>query len=120
MIKKESRSRSRRLRKKLFVGEFEVKGFTIKLTFKESQDESHFHGFMDDFFHQAIEQQGLLFSGWGTAESFQGLVMANKRYASVNPQQRQQVIDWLNQHPLLASLAASDLLDAYYGENPLQ
>ncbi|MCP5350264.1 MAG: DUF469 family protein [Oceanospirillaceae bacterium] len=115
MIKKDSRSRSRRLRKKLHVGEFEVKGFTIKLTFKESQDESHFQAFMQDFFHQAIEQKGLLFSGWGTAESFQGLVMTDQRYSSVEETQRQQVMAWLNAHPLIASATASELLDAYYG-----
>jgi uncharacterized protein len=118
MIKKDSRSRSRRLCKKLYVGEFEVKGFTIKLTFKDAQDESHFNAFMQDFFHQAIEQKNLLFSGWGTAESFQGLVMADKRYQSVSSAQRQEVLDWLTKQPLIANAEGSALLDAYYGENP--
>lgn len=119
MIKKDSRSRSRRLCKKLYVGEFEVKGFTIKLTFKNAQDETHFNDFMQDFFHQAIEQKNLIFSGWGTAESFQGLVMADKRYQSVQAEQRSAVLEWLKQHPLIASAEGSALLDAYYGENPL-
>jgi uncharacterized protein YggL (DUF469 family) len=72
-------NRSRRLRKKLCVDEFQELGFELNLGFKENLDDQAIDAFLDAFLTEAMEANGLNYVG---GDDF-GLVCLNKR-GSIN------------------------------------
>ncbi|MHC5351939.1 YggL 50S ribosome-binding family protein [Metapseudomonas furukawaii] len=108
-------NRSRRLRKKLCVDEFQELGFEITLSYKEGLDAEAVSVFFERFIEQAIEGNGLGFIG---SEDY-GFVCLGKR-GSVTAEQRAQVEAWLGQgQPELAGYTVSPLIDVWYPENPV-
>ena len=109
-------NRSRRLRKKLCVDEFQELGFEITLNYKEGLDLDAVSAFFERFMTEAIEGVGLGFIG---SEDY-GFVCLGKR-GSVSAEQRTQVEAWLQKgHAELAGSTISPLIDVWYPENPVK
>ena len=107
-------NRSRRLRKKLCVDEFQELGFELTLNFKADLSDQTLDDFVDQFLDQAIAGNGLDYVG---GEDF-GLVCLAKR-GSVNEEQRTAVEAWLKGRDELEKFELSPLQDVWYPENPI-
>ena len=105
-------NRSRRLRKKLCVDEFQELGFELNLDFKEDLSDEAIDAFLDAFLADAMDANGLDYVG---GEDF-GLVCSAKR-GSVTEEQRATVEAWLKGRSELTKIEVSPLLDAWYPEN---
>lgn len=102
--------RTRRLRKKLHLGEFREFGFELSMCLCDGLSEAEFDRFWDAFLVDAIEAQGLLFGG-----GKEGFVV-RKGGGSVTEAQRLSVHDWLCARPEISSVAAGPLVDAWQTE----
>jgi uncharacterized protein YggL (DUF469 family) len=107
-------NRSRRLRKKLCVDEFQELGFELNLAFKESLSEAEIDAFLVDFLKDAMKANGVDYVG---GDDF-GLVCLAKR-GSVSEEQRAAVEAWLKGRSELTSIDVSPLLDVWYPEKPV-
>ncbi|MBK3760498.1 YggL family protein [Stutzerimonas stutzeri] len=107
-------NRSRRLRKKLCVDEFQELGFELNLEFKEGLSEKAVDDFLIAFFVEAMDANGLDYVG---GEEF-GLVCLAKR-GSVSEEQRATVEAWLKNRSELTKIEVSPLQDAWYPEKPI-
>jgi uncharacterized protein YggL (DUF469 family) len=107
-------NRSRRLRKKLCVDEFQELGFELNLEFKEELSEEAVDAFLTAFFVEAMDANGLDYVG---GEEF-GLVCLAKR-GSVSEEQRATVEAWLKGRSELTKVEVSPLQDAWYPEKPI-
>lgn len=107
-------NRSRRLRKKLCVDEFQELGFELTLNFKADLSDQVIDSFVDQFLDDAIAGNGLDYVG---GEDY-GLVCLAKR-GSVNEEQRSAVEAWLKGRDELQGFEVSPLLDVWYPGNPI-
>ncbi|NER60291.1 DUF469 domain-containing protein [Pseudomonas sp. MAFF212428] len=107
-------NRSRRLRKKLCVGEFQELGFELNLEFKEDLSEEAIDAFLDAFLDDAMDANGLDYVG---GEDY-GLVCKAER-GSVTEEQRATVEAWLKARSEVTKVVVSELLDAWYPEKPI-
>jgi uncharacterized protein YggL (DUF469 family) len=107
-------NRSRRLRKKLCVDEFQELGFELNLDFKEDLADEQIDEFLDSFLTQAMDANGLDYVG---GDDF-GLVCLADR-GSVTEEQRAIVEAWLKGRSELTRVEVSPLLDAWYPEKPI-
>ncbi|MFI7857584.1 MULTISPECIES: YggL family protein [Pseudomonas] len=107
-------NRSRRLRKKLCVDEFQELGFELNLGFKEDLSDEAIDAFLDAFLTEAMDANGLDYVG---GDDF-GLVCSAKR-GSVSEEQRAAVEAWLKGRSELTNIEVSPLLDAWYPEKPI-
>jgi len=107
-------NRSRRLRKKLCVDEFQELGFELNLGFKEDLSEEAIDAFLDAFLVDAMDANGLDYVG---GDDF-GLVCLAER-GSVSDEQRAAVEAWLTGRNALTAVNVSPLLDAWYPEKPI-
>ena len=107
-------NRSRRLRKKLCVDEFQELGFELTMTFKPELSDQVLDTFVDQFLDDAIAASGLDYVG---GEDY-GLVCLAKR-GSVNEEQRAAVEAWLKGRDELQGFDLSPLQDVWYPENPI-
>ncbi|KAF1004045.1 MAG: hypothetical protein GAK36_00144 [Pseudomonas sp.] len=107
-------NRSRRLRKKLCVDEFQELGFELNLEYREGLDEKATEAFLQRFIKQAIDDNGLAFTG---CSDF-GFVCSARR-GSVSEQQRASVEAWLKQQSELTGSSVSALQDAWYPGQPI-
>ncbi|EIV8493709.1 YggL 50S ribosome-binding family protein [Vibrio vulnificus] len=104
-------NKNRRLRKKLFLGEFAILGFEISCE-TDIHDFDRYDVFVDDFI-DFIDAKGLCFGGGGL-EHFEGFICAKERYESATEEQRAAVVEWLNTRAEVKSVLVSDLADANY------
>ena len=107
-------NRSRRLRKKLCVDEFQELGFELNLDFKEGLDDEAVDAFLDAFLTEAMDGNGLDYVG---GDDF-GLVCKATR-GSVTAEQRAAVEAWLKTRSELTKAEVSPLLDVWYPEKPI-
>lgn len=106
--------RSRRLRKKLCVDEFQELGFELTLQYREGLDKGLIQAFLARFVDQAIAGNGLAYTG---VEDFGFVCLA--RRGSVDEEQRRAVEAWLGQQAELSAFTVSPLQDAWYPEQPI-
>jgi uncharacterized protein YggL (DUF469 family) len=104
-----SKRRSRRLRKRLYVGEFREFGFTVRFEFRGKPDDGQLSAFFDAFIVEAIERNGLGFGGGDT----EGFVTAVR--GSATEAHRLAVETWLGARAEVASLKVGPLVDAWHG-----
>jgi hypothetical protein len=104
--------RSKRLRKKLYVGEFAELGFAITFKFRTSLQDDEINQFLDLFITSAIECNGLMFGG-GIGNTFDGFISLAKR-GSVTEEQRQKVKSWLESNSNLTGVEVGLLTNAWY------
>lgn len=102
--------RSRRLRKKLHIGEFQELGFEFDVQFKREPTPDEAESFVDALLAEAIESRNLAFGGWA-----QGGYVARAGRGSVTEQERDAVLDWLRSRPEVREVRASGLKDVWYG-----
>ncbi|GMQ53971.1 MULTISPECIES: YggL family protein [Halopseudomonas] len=107
-------NRSRRLRKKLCVDEFQELGFELNLEFKSDLDIEAIDAFLDQFLAEAMDANNLDYVG---GEGF-GLVCLAER-GSVSEEQRQAVENWLKARSELAVCEVGPLQDAWYPDKPI-
>jgi len=107
-------NRSRRLRKKLCVDEFQELGFELNLDFKQDLDDQAIDAFLDAFLTEAMDANGLDYVG---GDDF-GLVCLAKR-GSVTEEQRAVVEAWLKARSELTKVEVSPLMDAWHPEIPI-
>jgi uncharacterized protein YggL (DUF469 family) len=107
-------NRSRRLRKKLCVDEFQELGFELNLSFKEDLTEEAIDAFLDAFLTEAMDANGLDYVG---GDDY-GLVCLAER-GSVTEEQRAIVEAWLKGRSEVIKVEVSPLMDAWYPEKPI-
>jgi uncharacterized protein YggL (DUF469 family) len=111
-MKVQAKNRSTRLRKKLRVDEFQELGFDITWQFKEGTSHDDVDLFINNFFDQVIEANGLGFGGDGDALNWRG-VICTERLGSCTPEHKAAVADWLTGNGAL-SVTVSDLYDVWW------
>lgn len=113
-----SRNRSRRLRKKLFLDEFQQLGFSVAFKLDPDLPRDQSEVLWDRFIEEAIEGNNLSCGGGGTWTEAHFYVMPayGPGHRSTTPQQRQGVLDWLeaNRAQGVVDYGASPLADANY------
>ncbi|WP_236170935.1 YggL 50S ribosome-binding family protein [Pseudomonas pseudonitroreducens] len=106
--------RSRRLRKKLCVDEFQELGFELSFQYREGLGEAAIGEFMQRFAAVAVEPSDLVYSG---CDEYGFICLA--RRGSVSAEQREFIDGWLKQQPELAGFNLSPLIDAWYPDQPV-
>lgn len=110
MATKHKTTRSKRLRKKLFMDEFTVYGFEVSAQMK-SLGLDDFEKFVDDFIDM-IEAQDLIVGGSGDEnDGFNGVVAAAKRYGSATEENRKSVQEWLLNRAECKNVLVGELVD---------
>lgn len=104
-----SKRRSRRLRKRLYVGEFREFGFTVRFELRGKPDDRQLTAFLDAFIVEAIERNGLGFGGGDT----EGFVTAVR--GSATEAHRLAVETWLGARAEVSALKVGPLVDAWHG-----
>ena len=102
-------TRSKRLRKKLRLGEFQELGFQLHAKTVTDIDEEKL---WDLFIGQAIEANGLLFGG-GVGREINGFVTVGGR-GSTSEEHRQTLAAWLEMQPEILEFEVGPLVDAWY------
>ena len=103
-----AKHRTRRLRKKLHVGEFRQFGFDVSFRLPENLSQCDLASFWDRFILEAIEANDLAFGG-GTS----GFVTGWGRATATNDH-RQLVVSWLAAQPTVSGVVAGELIDAWH------
>ena len=109
----DSRRRSRRLRKKLRVGEFQIMGFSLAVTLRDSLTIEQDSDFWDRFILEAIEDQRLTYGG--LTEGY----VAPEGDVSATEADREHVKQWLLSQPEVIDFKVGQLSDAYGQRGPL-
>ena len=107
-------NRSRRLRKKLCVAEFQELGCELTLNFKADLDDAAVDAFLEAFVADAVNANGL---GYVGGDDY-GFVCLGKR-GSVSAEQRATVEAWLKGRSELSSFEISPLMDVWYPDKPI-
>ncbi len=102
-------NKNRRIRKKLYLGEFAVLGFEISCE-TDIHDFDRYDAFVDDFIYY-INSLGLCFGGGGL-ELFEGFLCPTERYGNATEEQKAQVLTWLEARSEVKSAQAGELVDA--------
>ncbi len=112
-MKNEAKKRSRRLRKKLRVDEFQELGFDIAWQFNEGITAEELDTFLDKFFAEVIEPNGLGFGGEGD-HLWHGLICTQK-LGKCTEEHRTKVEKWLTENGVTA-VSVSVLYDIWWAE----
>lgn len=108
-----AKNRSRRLRKKLFSGEFTVYGFEVTCRLTE-QSETNYDQFIDEFI-DLVEDQNLIFGGGANYGQFNCFVTSDGRYDSPTDKERLVIENWLSNKSVLSEFKVGELVDANNG-----
>jgi hypothetical protein len=111
---KKAPQRSKRLRKKLFQDEFATFGFELECEFKSDLSEEKISEFVDSFFIDAINGEGLVFGGGLSSKRLSGFVGSAKRYGSATEADKAKLHAWLSAQPQVAKVELSEIIDANY------
>jgi hypothetical protein len=112
-MKVTAKNRSRRIRKKLRVDEFQEFGFDVAWQLKDDITGDQIDAFIDKFFAEAIQPNKLGFGGEGDS-LWHGLICTQK-LGSCTEEHRAQVDKWLTDNGA-TSVAVSELYDVWWAE----
>lgn len=104
-----NKSRSRRLRKKLHLGEFKEYGFQFELTAKTELDEAAEEALVGAFLQEVVEARGLAFAGW-----VDGGFLVQYGRGSTTAEDQEAVRAWFSARPEVASVEIGPLVDAWH------
>lgn len=107
-----AKNRSRRLRKKLYVDEFQELGFDVAWQFNEDTTSEQIDNFINDFFDEVIEPNNLGFAGEGDT-LWHGLI-CTKELGKCTDEHRDIVEKWLLGRGA-KSATVSELYDMWWG-----
>ncbi len=104
----------KRLRKKLHKAEFKELGFELQFDLLDTlEDNNEYLDFCLRFLKEAIEDNDLLCGG-GIGSGGRLMIVKRGR-GSVTEEQRDFVVNWLCNQPLVQNIRVSDFRDAWYG-----
>lgn len=109
-----AKNRSRRLRKKLFVDEFQELGFTVKYNYADNLTDEQIDTFIVDFVLNVVEANGM-----GYLYDYDCDRICSAKRGSVTEEQRKLVADWLSARTDITDLEISELVDIWYPETPV-
>lgn len=112
MSNNENVKQNRRLRKKLYLGEFTVYGFDLSFDF-DGMEPQGASDFLDEII-ELVESRDLIIAGGGDTKSFGLFICAAARYASATEEDRAALISWLEAKPVVKEIVAGELVNAYY------
>jgi uncharacterized protein YggL (DUF469 family) len=112
-MKFSAKNRSRRIRKKLRVDEFQELGFDVAWQLKEGINGEELDAFISKFFAEAIQPNELGFGGEGDT-LWHGLI-CTQALGSCTEEHRTAVEKWLTANGA-TSVAVSDLYDVWWAE----
>jgi len=112
-MKIDAKNRSNRLRKKLRVDEYQELGFDVAWQFNEGITGEELDTFINNFFAEVIEPNGLGFGGEGD-HIWHGLICTQK-LGKCTEEHRQAVEKWLNENGA-KSAKVSELYDVWWAE----
>ena len=101
----------KRIRKKLFLGEFQEFGFEVQFRLPPDLSDQDQDAFFDGFLTEAIEGQGLIFDGGCGTDWDIFITLADR--GSAKESHRKQVEDWLRKSPLVSEIRIGPLVDAW-------
>lgn len=104
-----NKNRSRRLQKKLHIGEFKELGFEFEGSFRAPLSPEEEDSLVDLFLSEVIEPNFLAFAGWVNG----GYVACYGR-GSVTEEQRLLIHSWLTNRPEYLTVQVGPLCDAWY------
>lgn len=102
----------RRLRKKLYLGEFAVLGFEFSCTLNLDTEDAY-DSLLDQLI-EFIERRDLCMGGSGDTNSFSGFICSAHRYKSAIDEDREAVKHWLESSGVASKVVIGGLVDAYY------
>ena len=103
----------KRLRKKLYLGEFKELGFEIAVDLAEGMNDEKLDAFIATFGEEALDKNDLDFEGGVNASALFGLIILSKR-GSVSEKQRSDIEAWLKGRTEVKSVTVGELVDAWY------
>ncbi len=103
-------NRSRRLRKKLYLDEFQVMGFAFSCRL-DLMEEHEFDPLINEFLSY-IEQRDLVMGGGADLKTFDGFIVPERRYDSATNDDRTAVEQWLTEHRSCFDVIVGPLIDA--------
>ncbi|WP_127959478.1 YggL family protein [Serratia microhaemolytica] len=106
-----AKNRSRRLRKKLHVDEFQELGFAVSWSFAPGTSVEQIDSTVDALIVEVIEPNGLAFEGSGYLQ-WEGLVCQQK-IAHCTDEQRELVRSWLAARNL-SDIKVTELFDIWW------
>lgn len=106
-----AKQRSRRLRKKMRIDEFQELGFSVKWTFPENTPIEEVDSFVDDFILNVIEPNGLAFDASGYL-SWEGLICL-QQIGKCTEDHRQLVENYLKEKNM-QDVQTSELFDVWW------
>ena len=104
-----NKNRSRRLQKKLHIGEFKELGFEFEAALKTPLSPAEEDALADLFLSEVIEPNLLAFAGW-----VNGGYVAYYGRGSVTEEQRLLIHTWLTNRPEYLKVQMGPLCDAWY------
>ena len=113
MIKPNAKNRSERLKKKLRVEEYQELGFDVAWQLPKDFDDQAVDDFIDQFFDQVIQPNGLGFGGEGDT-LWHGLICTQK-LGKCTEEHRQTVEQWLKGNGAMA-VSVSMLYDVWWSQ----
>ena len=111
-----AKNRSRRLRKKLHVDEFQEFGFEVAIRFEDSVDtEEAVVAIVDHWLVDAMDKNGLMFGGASTHSpgSLGGFISKSDR-GTLTEEHRALIKDWLTAQDNVKNFKIGPLVDAHY------
>jgi hypothetical protein len=103
-----NKNRSRRLQKKLHLGDFKEFGFQFAATHKAELDEAAAEALVGAFLQELVEPRNLAFAGWADGGF---IVMYGKGSATAEDQEALRA--WFAARPEVASVEIGPLVDAW-------
>ncbi|WP_130831654.1 YggL family protein [[Erwinia] mediterraneensis] len=106
-----AQQRSRRLRKKLHIDEFQELGFSVAWRFPQGSSEEQIDNTLNDFINEAIDPNGLAYDGSGYLQ-WEGLVCLQKT-GKCTDEHRELVRKWLEDRQL-EDIQVTELFDVWW------
>ncbi|MCX8956968.1 YggL family protein [Erwinia psidii] len=103
--------RSRRLRKKMHLAEFQELGFSIGFSFPEGTSEETIDATLDALISEVIDPNGLAFDGSGYLQ-WEGLICLQK-IGKCTEEHRETVRKWLSDRQL-SNIQVTELFDVWW------
>ncbi|QKJ88580.1 DUF469 domain-containing protein [Paramixta manurensis] len=103
--------RSRRLRKKMHIDEFQELGFSVSWSFPQGTSTDDIDAGVDALINEVIEPNGLAFDGSGYLQ-WEGLICLQKT-GKCTDEQREQVRQWLEARNL-ENVTVTELFDVWW------
>ncbi|WP_428504792.1 50S ribosome-binding protein YggL [Roseateles sp.] len=105
----QARHRSRRLRKKLRIGEFRELGFSVKVEFKRELSREESLSLTFDFLAQVIDPRGLAYGGF-----WDDSYLSTMRPGSVTEVDREAITTWLLSRSEVSAVVTGEYTDSWH------